>query len=215
MLWNWNRGGFSSDSIMDNNVNELTNYPKGLNKYLMPLDSPIAAGSNFVNAIDWDIYHPRDVVSSIHVRNISFSSLMGGTATLGGVTNGNGLLIVNNAGGTQVVRLDNTGIVITAGTISGVQFTGTTTQFTGTFDTITMTGQNILNGTLTNNKLITGGTIQNLLTNSGTVNGTVFQANGTVGVTGAGTYVKTINFAGSTSTLGTITVTNGLITSIT
>src|SRR6476620_8305112 len=103
---------------MDNDINVLTGYSKaGLDKHMMPVGAPITQGSNFVNAINWDILHPRDTVSSIHVKNISFSSLTGGTATLGGVSNGDGLLIVNNAGGTQVVRLDNTGIVITAGTI--------------------------------------------------------------------------------------------------
>jgi hypothetical protein len=195
---------------MDNDKNIITGYPKaGLNKYMMPVGAPITQGSKFINAIDWDILHPRDTVSSMHVKNISFSSLTGGTATLGGVSNGDGLLIVNNAGGTQVVRLDNTGIVITAGTISGVQFTGTTTQFTGTFDAITLTGQSVFNGTVTNNKLITGGTLGNAaigtpLLSAGTVNPSIYQASGTPEAAGSFVYIKSVNFAGSTTTLGTV-----------
>src|ERR1700693_719328 len=84
-----------------------------LNQYLQPSESPVDnSNTKFVNPVDWDILHGRDTVRAMHIQSLSFSNLTGGTAILGGVANGNGLLTVNNAGGTQVVRLDNTGIVI-------------------------------------------------------------------------------------------------------
>lgn len=44
---------------------------------------------------------------------------------------------------------------------------------------------------------------------------TKYQINGVDGITGSFTYVKTVNFAGSSVTTGTVTVVGGIVTSIT
>lgn len=50
--------------------------------------------------------------TQISVKNLSFGTISGGTCNLGGTVNGNGVLSVKNAAGTEVVKLDNTGITV-------------------------------------------------------------------------------------------------------
>lgn len=42
---------------------------------------------------------------------LSFDSFIGGSGLLGGLSNGNGILIIQNASGNEIVRLDNNGII--------------------------------------------------------------------------------------------------------
>ena len=99
---------------------------------------------------------------------------------------------------------------------------------TSTIGTPTVTG-----GTATNHVLvtptigtpaITGGTATNLIIvtptigtpslTGGTVNPIAYQVGGTVGVDGTATYVKTVDFVGSTVTYGTIVFTKGIATTV-
>lgn len=169
-------------------------------------ESPIIKRNIPKSAFEFDSQFEDGVISNAKIRNasidsakigtISFSQLSGGTAMLGGVGNGDGLLTVNNAGGTQVVRLDNTGITITSGTISNV--------VVGTV--------NWTSGTMTNSFIgtsqITGGSVSGAVLTTGTVNPSVYKIQGTSGATG------TIVYLNAGTTVGTIIVQSGLITSI-
>lgn len=101
-----------------------------LNAQLFPTDSPIAQNQGAVTAFDFDAQNEAGVVSSAKIRNaavgnaqigtaaigtanigtLTFDQITGGTATLGGTLNGNGLLSIKNSGGTEIVRGDATGI---------------------------------------------------------------------------------------------------------
>lgn len=61
---------------------------------------------------------------------ISFSAAMGGTLTLGGKNNGNGILKTFNANGTQIGKWDNTGADIT-GAIKTITSNGVYAKITG------------------------------------------------------------------------------------
>lgn len=112
---------------------------------------------------------------------------------------------------------------------------GTTTQGTydkSLFENGTVTNSVITGGTETNPVIntgtvntsafdngtlgtcqITGGTVGTALIAGGTSNQAAYQTGGTAGVSGSIVYVKTVNFAGSTTTLGTLQFLNGLIVS--
>jgi len=57
--------------------------------------------------------------SYIKTGTISANFIYGGTLNLGGSGNTSGTLVIKNASGTQIGKWDNTGISVTAGTISG------------------------------------------------------------------------------------------------
>ena len=82
---------------------------------------------------------------------ISFDAALGGTLTLGGVNNGNGLLRILDASGKQVGYIDNTGVNFTQGKFSGKIYG---TQITGS----TISGST-LNGTTINGGNINGATV--------------------------------------------------------
>jgi hypothetical protein len=176
-------------------------------QYHLPVsEAPIIDRKIPMSAFEFDSQFEDGVISSAKIRQatigsaqigqISFSQITGGTATLGGAGNGDGLLTVNNAGGTQVVRLDNTGIVITAGTISNV-----------VVGTVNQTGGTITNAVIGTSQ-ITGGTLTSALVLGGTTNAAIYKIGGTAGATG------TITYLNAGTTLGTIVVQSGIITSI-
>jgi len=172
--------------------------PKGTNEqYHLPnSEAPIIDRKIPQSAFEFDSQFEDGVISNAKIRQatigsaqigtISFTQVSGGTATLGGTANGDGLLTVNNAGGTEVVRLDNTGITITAGTITNVQI-GTVNWSSGT----------IVNSFIGTSQ-ITGGT----------VNPSVYKIGTSVGATG------TIEYLNAGTLLGTIIVQSGIIISI-
>ncbi len=82
---------------------------------------------------------------------LSFDAALGGTLTLGGVNNGNGLLRILDASGKQVGYIDNTGVNFTQGKFSGKIYG---TQITGS----TISGST-LNGTTINGGNINGATV--------------------------------------------------------
>lgn len=87
-----------------------------------------------VDGYTFDANTERDSIQSMHIRDasitnakigtaaigtanigtLSFNEISGGTAVLGGTLNGDGVLSVRNSGGTEVVRADKDGIVVTA-----------------------------------------------------------------------------------------------------
>lgn len=141
-------------------------------------------------------------IGTANIGTLSFNQISGGTATIGGTANGDGVISVSNAGGTEVVRLDNTGLIVTAGTISSIAFASGTLS-TGTITT-SLFNLGTINTSVIGTPNLTGGTL----------NPTAFQGGGTVGVSGTAVYVKTVNFGGSSTTLGTIVSQNGIITTI-
>jgi hypothetical protein len=129
-----------------------------MNQYNQPDDSPVANHRSQIRGVDFDVNNDNGIVNSLKIKDasittakiadaaitsakigtaaigtanigtLSFSQISGGTAALGGTTNGDGILTVSNAGGTEVVRLDNTGITMTAGTLTGITVVTTTIQ---------------------------------------------------------------------------------------
>lgn len=91
-------------------------------------------------------------IGTANIGTLSFNQISGGTAVLGGTVNGDGVLEVNNAGGTVVVRLNNTGILINSGTVTGVTI-GTTIYSGGTINNTAIGTPTIIGGTYTNANL--------------------------------------------------------------
>jgi len=58
------------------------------------------------------------VIGTAQIGTLSFNEITGGTATLGGTSNGDGVLSVKNQAGSEVVKLDNTGMTVTNGSIT-------------------------------------------------------------------------------------------------
>jgi len=85
-----------------------------LTSNLFPVDSPIARNQGQVSAFQFDSDNERGVISAAKVRNFSFSQGQGGTLTLGGTLNGNGVLNINDSSGSSLVVADNNGITIKA-----------------------------------------------------------------------------------------------------
>lgn len=165
------------------------------NKYLQPQNTPISGGSLPISIVPWQFSVNQGIqakkvrASTGQFKNISgtlgTANIMGGTVNQSLVENGS---VANN--------------IVTGATISASSFTGGTllnnTVNTGTINTSLLsggTGNNLVLGTPN----ITGGT-----SNAGT-----YQTGGTGGVTGSIIYVKTV----SGPTFGTLSFTNGLITS--
>lgn len=76
------------------------------------MDSPVARNHGAVSSYEFDSQNERNAVNLTKIKNFSFSQGFGGTLTLGGAGNGNGLMLVKDASGSTVVRADNQGINI-------------------------------------------------------------------------------------------------------
>lgn len=101
----------------------------GLNSQLLSKDS-LAAGTRAYNdAITFDTATdlPTNYIGSANIRNFSFSQGQGGTLALGGTSNGDGVMVVNNASGTAVVTLNNAGITVNNGSLSIYNSSGSLT----------------------------------------------------------------------------------------
>lgn len=113
---------------------------------LFPKDSPIATNQGQVSSYQFDYENESNIISSAKIRNaaitnaqigtaaigtanigtLSFNEIHGGTATFGGSGNGNGLVLVKDAGGTTHVQLDNTGLTVTNGSVTLNNASGST-----------------------------------------------------------------------------------------
>lgn len=106
-----------------------------LDSNLFPKNSPYVAQQQ-VSAFAFDYQNEAGIISSAKIRNasigtaqisrIDFNIIEGGTATLGGSANGDGVLLVNNSSGSNVVTIDNQGVTVTDGSISIKNSGGTT-----------------------------------------------------------------------------------------
>jgi len=65
-------------------------------------------------------------ISDANIGTLTFDTISGGTATLGGTANGEGVVSVQDSGGTERVRLDNTGLTVYDGNIAMENEGGTT-----------------------------------------------------------------------------------------
>lgn len=86
----------------------------GLTNQLQAKDSLAAGTRPFVSATTFDTYYeiPSAGIGSSSIRNFNFSQGSGGTLTLGGTASGAGVLLVTNAGGTEIVKADANGLVV-------------------------------------------------------------------------------------------------------
>lgn len=116
-----------------------------LNEFLQPKESPINK-YRYVGAAQFDYETERGAVRSMQIQDaaisnakigtaaigtanigtLTFNEISGGTAFFGGTANGDGVVSVLNSGGTEVVRLDNTGVTVTDGRFL-LQNSGSTT----------------------------------------------------------------------------------------
>lgn len=116
-----------------------------LDEYLFPKNSPITQPVPDTS-VEFDLktdsssvlgYHMKNLsvttakiadlaVTSAKINNFSFNKGTGGTLTLGGTSNGNGLMQVLNSSGGTVVNINNQGISVTGGSINVVNSAGST-----------------------------------------------------------------------------------------
>lgn len=148
-----------------------------VNQSLFPNNSPIAINQAQVSSYQFDYQNEAGVVSSSKIRNASigtaqiqafnFNQGTGGTLTLGGTANGNGVLQVLNAAGGTVVQANNTGLAINNGSITINNSSGSLSydlsgvvSSTNFFDTSASTGGGLnqaISGTA--DTPLTGGTL--------------------------------------------------------
>lgn len=81
-----------------------------LNQFLQPTDAPVSETVSPANAYFFNKIGGRNSITGTKIKNFNFSQGKGGTLTLGGTSNGNGLaLILDGTGGTSLA-INNTGI---------------------------------------------------------------------------------------------------------
>lgn len=108
-----------------------------LNKYLQPPEAPVTQTRKFTKGVDFDLNNDNNIITSLKLKDLSvttakidnlavtsakindfsFNSGQGGTLTLGGTANGNGVMKVNNSLGSAIVTADNAGILVEGGNI--------------------------------------------------------------------------------------------------
>lgn len=108
-----------------------------LDEFLFPKDSPYSQNKGQTSGYAFDYENEAGIISSSKIRNaaignaqigtaaigtanigtITFGQIDGGTANFGGPANGDGVVHVNDAGGTTRITLDNSGILVTNGNI--------------------------------------------------------------------------------------------------
>ena len=82
-----------------------------LNAFLQPVGSPITV-STLTDGYEFDSNNERGAITASHIKNFSFNSGQGGTLNLGGTGNVSGLLSVNDASGSEIVRADKDGLTV-------------------------------------------------------------------------------------------------------
>ena len=166
----------------------------GFNKYMQPLNSPAGTPSEYKMALDWDINRER--TPYLNPTQVSKGTVQ---TNLGGI-----LDLRDKTGGTSILTYNpTTGVVTILGSLVAQSVN------TGTYTSITIAGNNPITGTLQN------GVYGTALFKGGTVNAILQNNAGTPGVAGTAIYVKTVDFVGSTTTLGTLQFSDGLLISST
>ncbi len=141
-----------------------------LDSRLRPIDSPVARNIGRIDPITQDMQKiSRNSWTDTDVKSLSFSTLHGGTAILGGLDNGNGLIQVQDTSGSVVVQLDSDGAAINSGTLSAVNIVLGGVGNPGIMRILDTSGSAI--GTLDANGLrITSGTLSNVTITGATYN---------------------------------------------
>lgn len=104
------------------------NYQKlGLNNRLVSDNGIAGRPRNAVTAYQFDSLNDPNIIDTPKVRTLAFGKLKGGTCSLGGTADGDGVLSVSERAGTEIVRLDKAGITVNHGSIT-VKNTGGTTS---------------------------------------------------------------------------------------
>jgi len=76
----------------------------GLNSQLQPNNALVTQDRVFVTGADAASDFERNVFAGYQIKNLSFDKISGGTAVLGGTSNGNGVLSINNTNGSEFFR---------------------------------------------------------------------------------------------------------------
>ena len=79
------------------------------------------------SGFQFDFNTDRNAIGKSKIKNFNFSSGSGGTLTLGGTANGNGVMLVKDASGSTQVTVNNTGIIVNNGSITLKNTAGSTT----------------------------------------------------------------------------------------
>jgi hypothetical protein len=89
----------------------MTDYESlGLDRNLRPLNSPaVTNNENRTTGYEFNSQNERNAITATNIQNFSFSTGRGGTLTLGGTTNGDGLMELRDSGGTLIFTGNNTG----------------------------------------------------------------------------------------------------------
>lgn len=88
-----------------------------LNEFNQPIGAPVSSPRGTAGYA-WDTTADRGMIRSIQLGDFSFNKGSGGTISLGGAANGNGLMNVLNSSGGTVVTADNNGLTINNGSIT-------------------------------------------------------------------------------------------------
>lgn len=135
----------------------------GLNSLLQAKDSLAAGTRVFTDSVTFDTATdlPTNYIGSANIRNFSFSQGQGGTLTLGGTANGDGVMVVNNAAGTAVVTLNNSGITVNNGSLSIYNALGSLSfDSSGLVSLTNFTSDNFVSsGTIGGTAILAGGTL--------------------------------------------------------
>lgn len=99
---------------------------QGTNQYLQPQNSPVANAGGAVPYYEFASQFDRNAINLTKIRNFRFDQAVGGTLTLGGTANGNGVMQVLNSSGGTIVTADNQGITINGGSITINDVSGST-----------------------------------------------------------------------------------------
>lgn len=133
-----------------------------LNQFLMPENSPIAINQGAQDFYSFDYNNERGVISDAKIKTLSFDVISGGTATLGGRNNGNGLLSVSNSSGSEIVNISNTGININNGSLNIYNSSGSIVfDAAGVVSTTNFLNSNVSYGTTQTFSGTTYGTLSN------------------------------------------------------
>lgn len=127
----------------------------GLNQYLEP--SAAISNAQFNDAYTYQASLDRGAIDTRNLKNasitnakldtFSFNKGSGGTLVLGGTANGNGIFSLKNAGGTEIIGMDNSGMMINSGKITVKDSNGTTVMdSSGLFSTNVFRSDSVSSG---------------------------------------------------------------------
>ncbi len=131
-----------------------------LDTNLFPKDSPYTLNRKTVNSFDFNSNYDRNTVTTQKIRDFSFNNGFGGTLTLGGNDNGNGILRVLDSGGTQRVVFGNTGGTITNGNLVIENDSGGTTLDNKGVVSVTLLSSGAASKAAAYNQVVTGNSFQ-------------------------------------------------------